>query len=111
VREVAVQVDAVRIAARSRPVSVRVCVRDEPEVDALERPEAPQPVHNGDPGALVPVEAADDENLARGGGIADLVGDDPAALNRVADEMRRGRNRGDGEQGGQPHQRVSSRLA
>ena len=100
-----------RVVPHSHPMSVRVRVRDEPEVDALERPEAPQPVHDRDPGALVPVKAADDENLARGGGIAELVGDDPAALHRVADEMRRGRNYGDGEQGGQPHQRVSSRLA
>jgi hypothetical protein len=101
----------VRVAAHSCPVSVRVRIRDEPEVDVLERPEAPQPVHHRDPGALVPVEAADDEDLARGGGIAELVRDDPAALRGVADEMRRSRDGGDSEQGEQPHQRVSSRLA
>ena len=78
VREVAVQVDSARVAARSGSVPVRVCVRDEPQVDAVERPETPQPVDDGDPGALVPVDAADDQHLARGGGIAELVGDDPA---------------------------------
>ena len=74
--------------------------RHEPEVDRLRRPHLPQPPHDRDPGALVAVDAPDDEHPGRalrrarlgghdrpaGGGVADLLGHVQHRPVRAADQ-------------------------
>src|SRR5207245_2510415 len=89
-REVAVQVDAVRVAAGSRDDAVRVEARYDPEIDAGRRTLCGEAVGDRDAGRLVAVDATDDDDLARARGIADLERDDSrlAAPRSIAERRR-----------------------
>ena len=90
-REVAVQVDAVRVAARPGGAAVGVGAVDEQQLDAGRRRRAERSASgHGDPGALVAVDRADDEHLARARRPAPTrCTTMRPALDRVADRVRR----------------------
>src|SRR5207237_8946084 len=58
-REVAVEIDAVRVLARVRRVPVGIQVLDHPEIHARGRPQLLERAGDGDPRSLVAVDAAD----------------------------------------------------
>jgi len=61
-REVTVQVDASPVLSCSAGEAVRVQILEYPDSRALLRPRMLEPRGNGDPSALVTVDAADDED-------------------------------------------------
>ena len=88
-REVAIQVDAVRVLPFPVCETVRIQRRDEPEI--LTGVRAPQRTHDRHAGALVAVDAADDEHPRPGAG--DVHELDRPARRRVADHGRDGDRR------------------
>ena len=108
--EVAVQVDASPVLSDSERGTVRVELMDEPDDRATRRPEACEPAGDGDPGALVPVDAADDEDAVRGLGVADDGRADRPPLGRAAeDALPLGRSRRRPRRG--PKRRARTRRA
>ena len=102
-REVAVQVDAVRVAARVRGKPVRVERRDDPEIEAA-RVEPLERAGDRDASGLVPVDRADDEH-GRAVRIADLDRADRPALHRAAEQLRPRGDRCRGDRGGEDESR------
>jgi hypothetical protein len=118
-REVAVQVDAPRVAPGAGGMAVRVRVGHEPEVDPCKRAELPEPVEDRDPRAFVAVDASHDEHLPRARRVAELVGDDRPALERAAEHdsvlagaraRRAGEQQREGEEGQEAHGHYVSSL-
>jgi hypothetical protein len=86
-REVAVEVDTARVLAHAEAEAVRVEVVDDPDVRIRgDRAVRQQAGHSG-AGALVPVDAADDEHSAGAVGVAELERMDRAAAHRVAEQL------------------------
>src|SRR5206468_9050742 len=84
-REVAVEVDAVGVAARAGGTAVGVGAVDQEELDTGRRRDRTQRAGDRDPRPLASMDAPDDENLARRVGRADAVDDDRPPADRVAD--------------------------
>jgi hypothetical protein len=113
-REVAVQVDTVRVAAGAGGDAVRVEVGDDPEVDP-ERSHVLQRAGDGDPARLVAVDAADDEHRDAVG-APDSYGLDWTSVPRPAEQERPGSDpavrraagceRGHQRERGEPHGRL-----
>jgi len=96
-REVPVQVDPVRVAARAGGDAVGVEVGDDPEVDAAWREPLQRP-RDRRPRGLVAVDRADDEH-ARSGPVADLDGvDRPAEPGAPEQDGATGRGRHEAEE-------------
>jgi hypothetical protein len=86
-REVPVEINASRVLPRPAGEAVGVQVVDEPEVERGTRA-AGEESCDPDAGALVSVDAADNQNLHRATGVADLDRPDRPAANRVAEHLR-----------------------
>jgi hypothetical protein len=82
-REVAVEVDAACVLAPAEREAVRVEVRDDPEIDCGRG--ARKDAGDRGPGALVPVDAADDERPRRARRVSGAEGPDRAATRRASD--------------------------
>jgi hypothetical protein len=109
VREVAVQVDAASVLSRVSGPAVRVQGGQDPQIEEVPRPTPPQSVGDPNAGALVTVDAPDDQDphIVR---IAPLEDTDRSALDRLTEELslvdlrrrqRRGRDR-DGDRHREP---------
>ena len=86
-REVAVEVDAASVLAHAEPEAVRVEVVDDPDVRICgDRAVRKQAGHSG-AGALVPVDAANDEHAAGPLRIADLERVDGTTPHRVTEQL------------------------
>lgn len=86
-REVSVEIDASRVLPRPAGEAVGVQIVDEPEMERRAGPASEEP-GDPDPGALIPVDAADDQHLRRAAWVAELDGPDRTAANRVAEHLR-----------------------
>ena len=95
VGEVAIQIDAVGVAARGRRDPVGIEIGDDPQVDATQRARARERAGHGDADRLVAVDAADDEGVPRDARPAQFNRFDRPAAHRAAedDPARRGRGR------------------
>src|SRR5471030_178155 len=84
--EVPVQVHAVGVTSASSRCSVRIQIRDDPEVDARRWTECEEPFCDRGSSALVAVDAADHEYLPGAGWIAGFDRDDRTSVDRAAEE-------------------------
>ena len=84
-KKVAVEVNPARVQAAAARVSIRVQLLDDPEIDVDRPDEVDQPLGHGEARALVAVDAADDQNALRCGGIPDPPDPDRPALGRAAE--------------------------
>src|SRR5205085_4303615 len=85
--EVAVEVDSVRVLSSPGLVAVGVQVLDHPEIQAPRHRKPLERAHNGQAGAFIAVDAADDEQLVVAVRVAELDGLDGTTLDRAADEQ------------------------
>jgi hypothetical protein len=85
--EIAVQVDAAGVLPDAEPVSVAVEVVDDPEIEAGREGSAGESAGDLAALALVPVDAADDEDPPRAGEVTVAVHLDRAALVGAADHL------------------------
>src|SRR5579884_103693 len=84
--EVAVQVDAVRVASGPARCAVRVQVRDDPQVSLCGRCEPEQALCDPSPGAFVSVHTAEDQHFSSAGWITGFDRDDRASFDRTAEK-------------------------
>ena len=84
-REVAVEVDAVRVLAGACGLAVGIDRRDHPEIDPALRTHCDKALDDRHAGRLVAVDAADDDRLAGRVRVAELERVDRSAQDRPAE--------------------------